>query len=138
MLVAVLAAALVSSSCAWSSSADTDADTAVATGMGEEVTSADGLVAGFVEGDSLDGAKNLLPVVYDTEGEVVFSDDDPYDAAHPIGLIWHPSLAGDGEDLWILSDHEGAARIARTDGVWVKVWADGEVPDEVRDRIKKS
>lgn len=108
----------------------------MATALGHQVTSADGLVAGFVEGEEAEGVATILPVVYDAEGAVLFTDDDAYSSRHSIGLVWHPSEAGPGEDLWILSSDIGAARIANSGGVWVKVWTDGELPDGVRELLE--
>lgn len=131
-ILAATAVVLLASGCAAQAPA---AEHDIATDLGHEVTSGDGFVGGFVEGAESGGVQMIAPVVYDAEGEVVFADEDTYSTRHGVGLVWQPSEAGPGEDLWILSSDLGAARIANTDGVWVKVWADGELPDGVRDLI---
>lgn len=117
----ILAAALVASVASGCGLLSTGAQ-AVADGAGQEITSAEGYVAGLIEDTHDDGDLTLVPVVYDVDGDVIFTDSDHYAHQGDVSLFWHPSEHGHGDELWVVSFAQGVARIVNTDGVWVKAW----------------
>ena len=83
--------------------------------------------------EEIDGKRNVYPVIKNSAGEVVWSDDRRYLlSAHPVGVVWQ-----EGADvLWLLSGDIGTSRVVEKDGKWVKEWDWGTLPPDIK-KIKE-
>ena len=83
--------------------------------------------------EEIDGKRNVYPVIKNSAGEVVWSDDQRYLlSAHPVGVVWQ-----EGADvLWLLSGDIGTSRVVEKDGKWVKEWDWGTLPPDIK-KIKE-
>jgi len=84
---------------------------------GETRTSPSGNYTVEFYDEDIDGKRNLFPVIKDSDGEVVWSDDERYlMSAHPIAVLWQD----DDDVLWLMSRDIGNARVMLTDDQWTK------------------
>ncbi|RTE50617.1 hypothetical protein [Actinobaculum sp. 352] len=84
---------------------------------GETRTSPSGNYTVEFYDEDIDGKRNLYPAIKDSDGEVVWSDDERYQmSAHPVRVLWQD----DDDVLWLMSRDIGNARVMLTDGQWAK------------------
>ena len=96
---------------------------------GETRTSASGRYTSEFLSEEIDGKRNVYPVIKNSAGEVVWSDDRRYLlSAHPVGVVWQ-----EGADvLWLLSGDIGTSRVVEKDGTWVKEWDWDTLPPDIK------
>lgn len=96
---------------------------------GETRISASGRYTSEFLSEEIDGKRNVYPVIKNSAGEVVWSDDRRYLlSAHPVGVVWQ-----EGADvLWLLSGDIGTSRVVEKDGTWVKEWDWGTLPPDIK------
>lgn len=83
--------------------------------------------------EEIDGKPYVYPVIKDSAGEVVWSDDRRYlMSAHPVGVVWQE----DADVLWLLSSDIGTSRVVAEDGKWVRDWEWETLPPDI-ERIKE-
>ena len=100
---------------------------------GETRTSASGRYTSEFLSEEIDGKRNVYPVIKNSAGEVVWSDDERYlMSAHPVGVVWQENA----DVLWLLSGDIGASRVVEKDGKWVKDWDWETMPPEIK-KIKE-
>ena len=100
---------------------------------GETRASSSGRYTSEFLSEEIDGKRNVYPVIKNSAGEVVWSDDRRYLlSAHPVGVVWQ-----EGADvLWLLSGDIGTSRVVEKDGKWVKEWDWGTLPPDIK-KIKE-
>lgn len=96
---------------------------------GETRASSSGRYTSEFLSEEIDGKRNVYPVIKNSAGEVVWSDDQRYLlSAHPVGVVWQ-----EGADvLWLLSGDIGTSRVVEKDGTWVKEWDWGTLPPDIK------
>ena len=96
---------------------------------GETRASSSGRYTSEFLSEEIDGKRNVYPVIKNSAGEVVWSDDRRYLlSAHPVGVVWQ-----EGADvLWLLSGDIGTSRVVEKDGTWVKEWDWGTLPPDIK------
>lgn len=100
---------------------------------GETRTSASGRYTSEFLSEEIDGKRNVYPVIKNSAGEVVWSDDRRYLlSAHPVGVVWQE----DADVLWLLSGDIGTSRVVEKDGEWVKEWDWDTLPPDIK-KIKE-
>ena len=100
---------------------------------GETRTSSSGRYTSEFLGEEIDGKRNVYPVIKNSAGEVLWSDDRRYlMSAHPVGVVWQK----DADVLWLLSDDIGTSRVVEKGGEWVKEWDWETLPPDIK-KIKE-
>ena len=100
---------------------------------GETRTSSSGRYTSEFLSEEIDGKRNVYPVIKNSAGEVVWSDDQRYLlSAHPVGVVWQE----DADVLWLLSRDIGSSCVVEKDGVWVKDWNWSALPSDI-EKIEK-
>ena len=100
---------------------------------GETRTSASNRYTSEFLAEEIDGRRNVYPVIKNSAGEVVWSDDRRYlMSAHPVGVVWQE----DADVLWLLSGDIGTSRVVEKNGVWVKDWDWDTLPPDIK-KIKE-
>ena len=100
---------------------------------GETRTSASNRYTSEFLTEEIDGRRNVYPVIKNSAGEVVWSDDRRYlMSAHPVGVVWQE----DADVLWLLSGDIGTSRVVEKNGVWVKDWDWDTLPPDIK-KIKE-
>ena len=100
---------------------------------GETRASSSGRYASEFLGEEIDGKRNVYPVIKNSAGEVVWSDDRRYLlSAHPVGVVWQE----DADVLWLLSGDIGTSRVVEKDGKWAKEWDWDALPPDIK-KIKE-
>ena len=100
---------------------------------GETRVSSSGRYTSEFLAEEIDGRRNVYPVIKNSAGEVVWSDDRRYlMSAHPVGVVWQE----DADVLWLLSRDIGSSRVVEKDGAWVKDWDWNELPSDI-EKIEK-
>jgi hypothetical protein len=100
---------------------------------GETRTLSSGRYTSEFLAEEIDGKRNVYPVIKNSAGEVVWSDDECYlMTAHPVGVVWQE----DADVLWLLSGDIGFSRVVEKDGKWVKDWDWGTLPPDIK-KIKE-
>ena len=96
---------------------------------GEVRASSSGRYTSEFLSEEIDGKRNVYPVIKNSAGEVVWSDDQRYLlSAHPVGVVWQ-----EGADvLWLLSGDIGTSRVVEKDGKWVKEWDWDTLPPDIK------
>ena len=96
---------------------------------GETRASSSGRYTSEFLSEEIDGKRNVYPVIKNSAGEVVWSDDRRYLlSAHPVGVVWQ-----EGADvLWLLSGDIGTSRVVEKDGTWVKEWDWDTLPPDIK------
>ena len=96
---------------------------------GEVRASSSGRYTSEFLSEEIDGKRNVYPVIKNSAGEVVWSDDQRYLlSAHPVGVVWQ-----EGADvLWLLSGDIGTSRVVEKDGTWVKEWDWDTLPPDIK------
>ena len=100
---------------------------------GETRTSSSGRYTSEFLGEEIDGKRNVYPVIKNSAGEVVWSDDRRYLlSAHPGGVVWQE----DADVLCLLSGDIGTSRVVEKDGKWAKEWDWDALPPDIK-KIKE-
>ena len=100
---------------------------------GETRASSSGRYTSEFLAEEIDGKRNVYPVIKNSAGEVVWSDDQRYLlSAHPVGVVWQE----DADVLWLLSSDIGSSRVVEKDGAWVKDWDWSALPSDI-EKIEK-
>ncbi|RPA17891.1 hypothetical protein EGT56_07880 [Arachnia propionica] len=100
---------------------------------GETRTSSSGRYTSEFLAEEINGRRNVYPVIKNSAGEVLWSDDRRYlMSAHPVGVVWQK----DADVLWLLSDDIGTSRVVEKDGEWVKEWDWDTLPPDI-EKIEK-
>lgn len=100
---------------------------------GETRTSSSGRYTSEFLSEEIDGKRNVYPVIKNSAGEVVWSDDRRYLlSAHPVGVVWQE----DADVLWLLSGDIGTSRVVEKDGNWAKEWDWDALPTDIK-KIKE-
>ena len=100
---------------------------------GETRTSSSGRYTSEFLTEEIDGKRNVYPVIKNSAGEVVWTDDKRYlMSAHPVGVVWQEDV----DVLWLLSSDIGFSRVVEKDGEWVKDWDWGTLPPDI-EKIKE-
>ena len=100
---------------------------------GEVRASSSGRYTSEFLSEEIDGKRNVYPVIKNSAGEVLWSDDRRYlMSAHPVGVVWQE----DADVLWLLSDDIGTSRVVEKDGEWVKEWDWDTLPPDI-EKIEK-
>ena len=96
---------------------------------GETRASSSGRYTSEFLSEEIDGKRNVYPVIKNSAGEVVWSDDRRYLlSAHPVGVVWQE----DADVLWLLSGDIGTSRVVEKDGTWVKEWDWDTLPPDIK------
>lgn len=96
---------------------------------GETRASSSGRYTSEFLSEEIDGKRNVYPVIKNSAGEVVWSDDQRYLlSAHPVGVVWQE----DADVLWLLSGDIGTSRVVEKDGKWVKEWDWDTLPPDIK------
>lgn len=97
---------------------------------GEVRVSSSGRYVLELSAEEADGRHSVYPVIKNSAGEVVWTDDERYLAsAHPVEAVWQE----DADVLWLLSTGSGTCRVLEKDGKWDKDPA-VEPPSDIRER----
>ena len=100
---------------------------------GETRVSSSGRYTSEFLAEEIDGRRNVYPVIKNSAGEVVWSDDRRYlMSAHPVGVVWQE----DADVLWLLSRDIGSSRVVEKEGAWVKDWDWSALPSDI-EKIEK-
>ena len=100
---------------------------------GETRASSSGRYTSEFLSEEIDGKRNVYPVIKNSAGEVVWSDDRRYLlSAHPVGVVWQE----DADVLWLLSGDIGTSRVVEKDGKWAKEWDWDALPPDIK-KIKE-
>ncbi|WP_314456392.1 hypothetical protein [uncultured Actinomyces sp.] len=100
---------------------------------GEMRVSSSGRYTSEFLAEEIDGRRNVYPVIKNSAGEVVWTDDQRYlMSAHPVGVVWQE----DADVLWLLSSDIGSSRVVEKDGAWVKDWDWSALPSDI-EKIEK-
>ena len=100
---------------------------------GEMRVSSSGRYTSEFLAEEIDGRRNVYPVIKNSAGEVVWTDDQRYlMSAHPVGVVWQE----DADVLWLLSRDIGSSRVVEKDGAWAKDWDWSALPSDI-EKIEK-
>ena len=96
---------------------------------GETRASSSGRYTSEFLSEEINGKRNVYPVIKNSAGEVVWSDDQRYLlSTHPVGVVWQE----DADVLWLLSGDIGTSRVVEKDGTWVKEWDWDTLPPDIK------